>query len=91
MGGLTLWTPPPRKFEGFSGWRSCHTTFVYRTPSQAVCDCFLSIFVHVGTVLKSPRREVVRSSAGASVVYPPFLGVVRVAYPNVWFLTSNPL
>ena len=23
---------------------------------------------------KSPRREVVRSSAGASVVYPPFLG-----------------
>ena len=22
---------------------------------------------------------------------PPFLGVVRVAYPNVWFLTSNPL
>ena len=25
--------------------------------------------------LKSPRREVVRSSAGASVVYPPFLGL----------------
>ena len=24
--------------------------------------------------LKSPRREVVRSSAGAGVVYPPFLG-----------------
>ena len=24
--------------------------------------------------VKSPRREVVRSSAGASVVYPPFLG-----------------
>ena len=23
---------------------------------------------------KSPRREVVRSSAGADVVYPPFLG-----------------
>ena len=41
--------------------------------------------------LKSSRREVVRSSAGASVVYPPFLGVVRVAYPDVWFLTSNPL
>ena len=27
----------------------------------------------------------------ASVVYIPFLGVVRVAYPIVWFLTSNPL
>ena len=25
-------------------------------------------------IVKSPRREVVRSSAGASVVYPPFLG-----------------
>ena len=25
-------------------------------------------------VAKSPRREVVRSSAGAGVVYPPFLG-----------------
>ena len=24
--------------------------------------------------LKSPRREVVRSSAGAGVIYPPFLG-----------------
>ena len=34
-------------------------------------------------VPKSPRREVVRSSAGTSVVYPPFFGVVRVAYPNV--------
>ena len=22
---------------------------------------------------------------------PPFFGVVRAAYPNVWFLTSNPL
>ena len=25
-------------------------------------------------VMESPRREVVRSSAGAAVVYPPFLG-----------------
>ena len=25
-------------------------------------------------LLKSPRREVVRSSVGAGVVYPPFLG-----------------
>ena len=24
--------------------------------------------------IKSPRREVVRSSAGAGVIYPPFLG-----------------
>ena len=32
--------------------------------------------------LKSPRREVVRSSAGAGVVYPPFWGVIRVAYPK---------
>ena len=31
---------------------------------------------------KSPRREVVRSSAGTCVVYPPFLGVIRVAYPK---------
>ena len=31
---------------------------------------------------ESPRREVVRSSAGAGVVYPPFLGVIRVAYPT---------
>ena len=31
---------------------------------------------------KSPRREVVRSSAGAGVVYPPFFGVIRVAYPK---------
>ena len=31
---------------------------------------------------QSPRREVVRSSAGAGVVYPPFLGVIRVAYPK---------
>ena len=28
----------------------------------------------VDRLAKSPRREVVRSSAGASVVYPPFLG-----------------
>ena len=25
-----------------------------------------------------------------SVVYPPFFGVVRAAYPNLWFLKSNP-
>ena len=31
---------------------------------------------------KSPRREVVRSSAGAGVIYPPFFGVIRVAYPK---------
>ena len=38
-----------------------------------------------GTIVgktKSPRREVVRSSAGAGVVYPPFWGVIRVAYPK---------
>ena len=32
--------------------------------------------------VESPRREVVRSSAGAGVVYPPFWGVIRVAYPK---------
>ena len=31
---------------------------------------------------ESPRREVVRSSAGTGVVYPPFFGVIRVAYPK---------
>ena len=31
---------------------------------------------------KSPRREVVRSSAGTGVIYPPFFGVIRVAYPK---------
>ena len=31
---------------------------------------------------KSPRREVVRPSAGTYVVYPPFLGVIRVVYPK---------
>ena len=31
---------------------------------------------------KSPRREIVRSSAGAGIVYPPFLGVIHVAYPK---------
>ena len=36
----------------------------------------------VGGVTKSPRREVVRSSAGAGVVYPPFWGVIRVSYPK---------
>ena len=35
-----------------------------------------------GAFRKSPRREVVRSSAGAGVVYPPFFGVIRVAYPK---------
>ena len=27
----------------------------------------------------------------ASYTPPPPFGVVRVAYPNIWFLTSNPL
>ena len=31
---------------------------------------------------KSPRREVVTSSAGAGIVYPPIFGVIRVAYPK---------
>ena len=31
---------------------------------------------------ESLRREVVRSSAGAGVAYPPFFGVIRVAYPK---------
>ena len=33
---------------------------------------------------QSPRREVVRSSAGLGVVYPPFFGVIHVAYPKAW-------
>ena len=33
-------------------------------------------------LFKLLRREVVRSSAGAGVVYPPFLGVIHVAYPK---------
>ena len=36
----------------------------------------------VGALKESPRREVVGSSAGASGVYPPFFGVIRVAYPK---------
>ena len=35
----------------------------------------------VEPITNQPRREVVGSSAGAGVVYPPFFGVVRVAYP----------
>ena len=31
---------------------------------------------------KAPRREVVRSSIGAHAIHPPFLGVIRVAYPR---------
>ena len=33
---------------------------------------------------QSPRREVDRSSAGLGVVYPPFFGVIHVAYPKAW-------
>ena len=46
---------------------------------------FGSGFCHLFSFGKSPRREVVRSSAGIGV-YTPFLGVVRVAFPKVWFL-----
>ena len=36
-------------------------------------------------------KRVVRSSAGAYAIYPPFLGVIRVPYPKVWYRMSNPL
>ena len=43
-------------------------------PSIPLCfACSVSHFLFVASA-KSPRREVVRSSAGAGVVYPPFLG-----------------
>ena len=40
---------------------------------------------------KSPRREVLRSSAGADAIRPPFLGVIRVAYPKACYGMSSPL
>ena len=36
--------------------------------------CVIVLHTHRYHPPKSPRREVVRSSAGAGVIYPPFLG-----------------
>ena len=36
-------------------------------------------------------EERLLDQAQARALYTPFLGVVRVAYPKVWFLASNPL
>ena len=41
--------------------------------------------------LKSPQREVVRSSAGAGVVYPPFLGGHSRSIPQGMILDVQPL
>ena len=62
-----------RPCEGGRGWSKVagpHRTFggpLVPPPPQTKGTI-------VGKKTKSPRREVVRSSAGASVVYPPFLG-----------------
>ena len=41
---------------------------------------------------KITSKRVVRSSAGAYAIYPPpFLVVIRVRYPKVWYRMSNPL
>ena len=53
-------------------------SYYYRTPSKFDASCAQFTpkenIRKFETPSKSPRREVVRSSAGASVVYPPFLG-----------------
>ena len=45
-----------------------------------------------GKLSKNHLEERLLDQAQARALYTPlFLGVVRVVYPNVWFLTSNPL
>ena len=39
---------------------------------------------------KITSKRVVRSSASAYAIYPPFLGVIRVRYPKAWYRMSNP-
>ena len=54
--------------EFFGGWTGGpHISLIPR-----MCPCTTTYDILYAT--KSPRREVVRSSAGAGVVYPPFLG-----------------
>ena len=42
-------------------------------------------------IVRNHLEERLLDQAQARASYTPFFGVVRVAYPNVWFLTSNPL
>ena len=41
--------------------------------------------------VKITSKRVVRSSAGACAIYPPFLGAICVRYPKVWYRISNTL
>ena len=68
-------TRPPNFFD------RCTQACKKRAPQTL--ESFLRGFIASTTFsTKSPRRKVVRSSAGAGVIYPPFLGVIRVAYPK---------
>ena len=71
-GPLTHSPPPPLKVartrEGVGLWPNAPPPppwWAYREAGISGGDDFVG---------KSPRREVVRSSAGAGIVYPPFLG-----------------
>ena len=63
--------------EAFASSRS-HPTGV---RGGGVCGSLIKITSKRGSQIKRRRRH----------HRPPFVGVGHVAYPNVWFLTSNPL
>ena len=77
--------PPPRE-ESCVMAAQGHTLAAHKTD-----DCQWPI-CHMlwNTPGKSPRREVVRSSAGAGVVYPPFLGVIS-SIPQGMIFDVQPL
>ena len=61
-------------------------------PSMPI-EGAICIGTNLGDELTSHLEERLLDQAQAQASYtpPPFFRVVRVAYPNVWFLTSNPL